>query len=289
MVTRVSLAVLGLTVVLTVSDRALAQTYSDFVLSDNPLFYWNFNEAGNTDPAIDLVGSDPGDNLSALGNATRVSSGSTAGGVSLGRAASFDNTAATKFFSNTLTPTTDPTGYIIEMWVRPQPTSVAGRAHYLLEASGGGANQPSVIFDYLGPVDNNVELYWGGRTGPTGPALVDNVWQHLVIAYYGAAASRIDFYLNGAPAGMMTELGVAPAFGTSAIAVGNSIPGHADFDHFNGQIDELAVYDVTGLTVSAIEAKVATIAAHYGAIPEPGGFAMLALAAAALLTRRRRK
>jgi hypothetical protein len=263
MTSRLSTALLGLAVLLLASDRALAQSYSSYVLSGDPLFYWNFDEAGNTDPAIDLVGNDAGDNLIAEGNATRVNSGSTTGGVSLGRAASFDNTQLTKFYSGTLSPTIDPTGYIIEMWVRPQPTSVPGRAHYLLEARGAATNQPSIIFDYLGPVDNNVELYWGGRTGGVGPALVDNTWQHLVIGYYGAAASRIDFYLNGAPAGSMVDLGVAPAFGTTQIAVGNSVPGHPDFDHFNGQIDELAVYDVTGLTAAAIEAKLQTVAAHY--------------------------
>lgn len=263
MASRLSIVAISFGAILMAASAAHAQSYSNYVLSENPLFYWNFDEAGDADPAIDLVGTDPGDNLTAQGNATRVNSGSTTGGVSLGRAASFDNTAPTKFYSGTLSPSIDPTGYIIEMWVRPQATSIPGRAHYLLEARGGGTNQPSVIFDYLGPVDNNVELYWGGRTGGVGPALVDDVWQHLVIGYYGAAASRIDFYLNGAPAGSMVDLGVAPAFGTTQIAVGNSVPGHPDFDHFNGQIDELAIYDVTALNASAIEAKLQSIAAHY--------------------------
>src|SRR5688572_33330179 len=101
------LAVLAATVSVAVgSDMASAQNYSNVILSGNPLLYWNFNEAGDADPAIDLVGSEAGDNLTAQGNATRVASTTTTGGASLGRAASFDGVLATKFFSNTLSPAT---------------------------------------------------------------------------------------------------------------------------------------------------------------------------------------
>lgn len=41
------------------------------MLSGNPLFYWNFNEAGATDAAIDLVGTDAGDHMLPEYYATR--------------------------------------------------------------------------------------------------------------------------------------------------------------------------------------------------------------------------
>lgn len=267
MASRLSMAAISFAVLLSVADRAEAQSYSSFVLSGNPTLYWNFNEAGNTDPAIDLVGSETGDNLAAQGNATRVASGSTSGGVNLGRAASFDNTAPTKFFSNTLTPPTNPDAWALEMWIRPQSGTDPGtRSHYIIEAQiPGGPNTPGILFDYVGSGrDNNVEIFRAGqRTGNAGPAIPNDVWSHLVIGYLGGANDRADFYLNGALAGSATGIAIDMPFGTDTIAVGNSTPGHPDFDHFNGQLDEIALYDLTGSTVPAIEAKLQAIAAHY--------------------------
>jgi len=264
---------------------ARGQTYSNIVLAGNPLFYWSFNEAGDTDAAIDQVGADAGDNLLPEGNATRTSSGSTSGGLSLGRAASFDGTQATKFFTGALTPATSPDAWALEMWIRPQGADPGDRFDYLLEARGPN-NAPGILFDYGN--NDRVEVFRGGqRTAGGGPALVNDVWQHLVIGNFGAAEDRVDFYLNGLPAGSVAFTGDSP-FGTEAIAVGNSVPGDPNFDHFNGQIDELAVYDLTGLNVLAISAKLATIAAHHAAVPEPTGALFFALAAPVLAAVRRR-
>ncbi|MCC6494412.1 MAG: hypothetical protein IT424_15485 [Pirellulales bacterium] len=245
-----------------------AQSYSDVILSGSPLFYWNFNEPGDLDPALDLVGSEAGDNLLPEGNATRVASTSTAGGLSLGRAASFDGTQFSKFFSGALAPATNPDAWALEMWIRPQGPDPGDRFDYLLEARGAGSNAPGIIFDY--GTNDRVELFRAGaRTAGAGPLLVNDAWSHIVIGYYGAANDRIDFYLDGAAVGSVTGFSQDAPFGTDAIAVGNSVPGNADFDHFNGQIDELAVYDLTGQSVSAITGKLAALATHR-AVAQPG-------------------
>jgi len=267
------------------SAVARGQSYSDIVLSGNPLFYWNFNEPGDADAAVDQVGSDAGDNLLPEGNATRIGSGTTSGGLALGRAASFDGTQATKFFSGALTPATSPDAWALEMWIRPQGADPGDRFDYLLEARGPN-NAPGILFDYGN--NDRVEVFRGGqRTGSGGPALVSDAWQHLVIGNFGAANDRVDFYLNGAPAGSVAFTGDSP-FGTEAIAVGNSVPGDPNFDHFNGQIDELAVYDLTDLNVLAIEAKLASLAAHFAAVPEPSGVVLLFLASSVTWIGRRR-
>jgi hypothetical protein len=272
------IAVLGLR-----PNAGQSQTYSDVVLSGNPLFYWNFNEAGDTDAAIDLVGADVGDNLLPEGNATRMASTSTTGGLSLGRAASFDGGALTKFFSGSLSPATDPDAWAIEMWVRPQGPDPGSRFQYLLEARGPGNNAPGILFDY--GTDNNVEVFRGARTGDAGPVLTNDAWHHLVIGNFGAANDRVDFFLNGVAAGSAVFTGDSP-FGTNVIAVGSSVPA----DNFNGQIDELAVYDLTGQSVDAIAASLAGIASHYSAaVPEPTGVVMFALAAAGAAGVRRRR
>jgi hypothetical protein len=271
-----------------ISSEASSQTYTDIVLSGNPLLYWNFNEAGDADAALDLVGSEAGDNLLPEGGATRVTSGSTAGSLPLGRAASFDGTQFTKFYAGALSPATNPDAWAIEMWVRPTGADPGDRFDYLLESRGGGGNRPGLLFDY--GFNNKVEVFGGGgRTEGTGPTLANDVWHHLVMGNFGDANDRIDFYLNGAAAGSVAYAFSLP-FGTDEIAVGNSVPGNPDFDHFAGQIDELALYDLTGQSVSAINSKLSSLAGHYSAVvPEPASLAMVFLAATALIGVQRLK
>lgn len=281
----VMLAAFGLSS--TVGSIGWSQTYSDVVLAGNPLFYWNFNEPGATDAAIDLVGTDEGDNLIAEGNATRVASGSTTGGVSLGRAASFDGTQFSKFYSGALTPTTDADAWALEMWVRPTGPDPGDRYDYLLESRGAAVNSPGILFDYGN--NDKIEVFGGGgRTAGSGPSLTSDAWQHLVIGNFGADNDRIDFYLNGVAAGSVVYTETV-SLGTNQIAVGNSVPGNANFDHFAGEIDELAVYDLTGQSVEAISSKLATLAGHYSLVPEPTSLGLLgaALPIAASLRRRR--
>jgi hypothetical protein len=283
------LAALGALLNLAATADAQAQGYGESVLADSPLFYWNFNEPGDLDPAIDQVGADAGDNLLPEGNATRVASGTTGGGASLGRAASFDGTQLTKFYSGALSPTVNPDAWAIEMWIRPQGPDPGTRSDYILEARGPGANNvPGILLDYAGGANDVVEVFRGARTGSAGPVLTNNTWHHLVIGYYGAANDQVDFYLNGAPAGSAVGYAGDIPFGTDQIAVGNSVPGHPDFDHFTGQIDELAVYDLTGLNTIALSARLADIAAHHAAVPEPTAGALLAIAIPALMARRRK-
>jgi hypothetical protein len=252
------------------SSDGNAQGYSNIIMSGSPLFYWNFNEAGDLDPAIDLVGVDAGDNLLPEGNATRVASTVTTAGLSLGRAASFDGAQLTKFYSGALTPATDPDAWAIEMWIRPEGPDPGTRSDYILEARGPGANNvPGLLFDYVGGGNDVVEVFRGERTGTAGPVLANGTWHHLVAGFFGAANNRVDFYLNGAPAGSVTGFAADIPFGTNQIAVGNSVPGHPDFDHFTGQIDELAVYDLTGQSVSAISSKLAALATHRS-VGQPG-------------------
>jgi hypothetical protein len=244
-----------------------SQTYSDVILSGNPLLYWNFNEAGDTDAALDLVGAEAGDHLAAEGNATRMASTSTAGGLFLGRAASFDGAQFSKFYSGALSPATNPDAWALEMWIRPQGADPGDRFDYLLEARGGGNNRPGLLFDY--GFNDKVEVFGGGgRTEAGGATLVNDAWQHLVIGNFGDANDRIDFYLNGVAAGSVAFASNLP-FGTDQIAVGNSVPGSPDFDHFAGQIDELALYDLTGQSIAAISGKLVALATHF-AVTQPG-------------------
>ena len=96
------------------APQAQGSPYTDAVLADGPLYYWNFDEASGN--AIEQVGGAVADELTPTG-ATRVASTSTAGGVSLGSAADFDGTDD-YFKAANLSGSTDLTSYAIEMWVR---------------------------------------------------------------------------------------------------------------------------------------------------------------------------
>lgn len=58
-------------------------------------------------------------------------------------------------------------------------------------------------------------------------------------------------------------------FGTNQIAVGNSLLGNANCNHFARQMDELAVYDITGQSVSQMDSKLSGLAFHFSLVIEP--------------------
>jgi hypothetical protein len=177
------------------------------------------------------------------------------------------------------------------MWIRPQGADPGIRNDYLMEARGDAPNNnnnPGILLDYVGGSNDAMEVFKGSRTGSAGPTLVTDAWQHVVIGYFGPDNDRIDFFRNGAAAGSVTGFATDVRIGTNVIAVGNSIPTDPNFDAFQGQIDELAIYDLTGLDVAAISAKLSALAAHSAAVPEPTAAVLLALAAPIVLGRRRR-
>lgn len=62
-----------------------ATTYQQAVLDKNPLLYWTFDEAGDTDDARSMVNDTPDNTLSTrFGSATRVASTHTTGGCQSG-------------------------------------------------------------------------------------------------------------------------------------------------------------------------------------------------------------
>ena len=135
-------------------------SYRDAVLADQPFLYWPFDESGDTDNAKSLVDDVPQNELVARGGATRVASTLTAGGVSLGRAASFDASAGTRFDAADLSPEAPLSMYAIEFWFRVDGTP----NRYFSEtfSESGSANRPGMIYNYN---PGELEIFAGGRTG----------------------------------------------------------------------------------------------------------------------------
>ena len=225
-----------------------ANSYQQAVINDRPVFYWTFDESGNTDSAIEFMVGDVTNDLTPQGGATRGASD-----IGLGNAASFDGVTGSRFYSDTLSAArASYARYAVEMWVRLDDATTAS---YLLEGAGTGSpNSPGLIHGY----NPNLEGFFGagGRTGSSGPTvLADNTWHHIVMTVDVLEDSH-SFYIDGV------------LVGTYAGAISWRLPmlavGATQFDGggaINGQIDELAFYDLSG------ELTGQDIADHFFALP----------------------
>jgi hypothetical protein len=233
-------------------------SYQQAVVADQPILYWTFDEAGDQAKAECLVNPSAANELSPQGNATRVDSTTTGGGASLGRAASFDGNVGARFFAPDLARSDPPMKhYAVELWFRTN----SGAAQYLSETftEGGTANTSSLIYGYGA---GKFEIFSGDRSGTLVPA---NAWHHLVVGVYGSAEPQ--FYVNGALAANTAGGNFNSPWAFGAFSIGNATFAN---NPFTGQIDEYAVYDLTGLADTAARmAKVAAIAAHH-AVPPTG-------------------
>lgn len=273
-----------------------ATVYQDAVLAHNPLLYWTFDEAGDTDVASSLVNNTVDNQLSPQGGASRTASTTTTGGVSLGRAASFDGVANTMFSASDLFGDPTPGGnndspgfdfitsqlWAVEFWFNVADAP----SQYFSETfdGGGNSNNPSLIYNFN---SGQLELFGeGGRTGPTG--ITAGTWHHAVAAFYGNNNSFADnlreFYVDGVLF-QSTSDAFSSGHGLRNIAIGNATNGS---NPVTGAIDEYAIYELGGLSdLAARQAHVAEIAGHYNLVPEPSAGLLVGLGLLGFLRRRR--
>jgi hypothetical protein len=239
-----------------VSDPPVgANAYQQAVLDDEPLLYWTFDESDPIANAADKIWGLPANDLRPQGAAGRVAST-----LGLGNAADFDGVRGSRFMASTLQlGAASYAHYAIEMWIRlDQPLTPA----YLLEGWNGtpsGTNAPAIIHGY----NPNIEFFGGGgRTGSAGPAaLADMDWHHVVMEV-NVPANTHKFYIDGEPAGTFPG---ARAWLLPALAIGS--PATTIDQPMKGQIDELALYNLAGGTLTGQD-----IAHHFEssvAIPDP--------------------
>ncbi len=244
--------------------------YQQAVVASDPLLYWTFDEAGDTDNARCMTNDVPENDLVPRGAATRVPSTVTGGGADLGRAAAFDGGLDTRFLapdlSDTTLPVTEIAQFAVELWFKADDSS----ARYLLEADSevGAISQPALTFGFgiEGLVDD-FAITSGGATavGLTDPA----AWHHAVVAHY--AAGDVEIYIDGVPSTPSGFSSALQAFGRLSVGAPSTI-NFGGFSPFSGLIDELAIYDLSGLADdTARRAHVASIAAHSSVADDPLG------------------
>lgn len=228
-----------------------AITYSDAVLADAPVYYWNFDEASGAALNLGNAGSGGGLNDLNLGIGSRTGSGAGTGFAFQGVNAGGNGHAVS---GGTLTGG-NFSKYAIEFWVNYDGTA----GHYMLNSF---TNQPAVISNFAG---TQLELFGGGsRTSSvgTGPTLPVGTNTHVVIGV-DSATSTHEIFIDGASAGSFA--GYGPAWTTSQLFLNSA--GVADHDS-GSQYDELAIYNFSGVASGgAFSAAIADVADHFSLVP----------------------
>jgi len=274
---------------LTSSARA---SYASTVLGDNPLSFWQFNDASSADGAT-AFDSAPGDlspgiyrNLGGVlppisfvaGPAYTGGQGIQLNGTGSGGSGNFidipDGSSRLQGLAN----------FSVEFWELASPSQSELYSRFLSHAAGGTAN----YWIGMETAGGNPGQPFVGVPGGTWYAwppniLTDGSWNHVVVTYASSGGNMMEsLYINSILEGTDT---VAGAFSPSAydLILGAENNQYYVYNGFVGDLADVAIYNQT-LTQQQITA-------HYnaGAVPEPASIALcgLGLAACLVLVRRR--
>ena len=262
-------------------------TYADAVLADSPLLYWNFDEAsGNAlqkmPITLPLPNNDQNQLVSQAG-ATRVDHEGIGSGFQLGNAV--DVNGGNYFQADDLDMgiLTVAPPWAVEFWMQVGGANTIGsgdRQDYLLNFGNNPDNSPAFIYDYK---PDQLEIFVGPRTD-NGPIVSDVNWHHILWVYYGngvaGVANRVEAFVDG----VNLRRDVRGTFDNSRplklserLLVGAATP--AGIGGFEGRLDEVAVYRLTGLAdEAAVRTRVTIMASnHYLAAFGPPGNAVITI------------
>lgn len=244
--------------VVNVVSAAPLTDYGMRVFNHAPAVYWSFDEAEG--PAVEMM-SLLGNRMLTADQPVRVDNGALGNAISV---QAFENV----FGTTTLNSDVDTMGpFALEFWVRIADPTVRDR--YIMEAGfpgGGGskANLPAAIYGY-NPME--LELFGSGYRS-TGFTYEDpnewTQWHHVVLVDYD---DEIEAYNNGVKLegfDYRDAAGNLRLYLGGEIAIGSVKKTNADSRNavLQGDIDEVAIYDFTGMEKEAIRARAQAIALH---------------------------
>ena len=274
------IAILGSTTQGVLAVETPLTDYSRAVMLENPTYYWNFNEAGATDVANEVMRNETEAEMMPIIDATRTASYST----ELGNAASLNGTAA--FWGQMINRGHQPGAYAIEYWAKADAGAGAG---YIFDPLGEaiGGNAPAIIHGFLAD-QTELFYYTGARTGNQAALNFDDgQWHHVVLGVNfdedSVSVDQIDIAVDGVVMSNFTSIPSEKLNLTGAICLGAckpvSAPGVNDYatgpeaggvwDGFSGQLDEFAIYELGGMDATAVTEKVTSLASHYALATTP--------------------
>jgi hypothetical protein len=282
------------------------QAYSQSVLSHNPVMYLPLNDPTGSSTAHDQA---PGSahNGSAASSITFGQSSTPIVSQSGQTTAHFPGTSGAHI-TVPYSPTLNTGSFTIEAWA--DPTSSTSSAFQAVvsarhdKGSGAAGNNGYIL--YSGPADNASGDYWqfwtGGTTAQTynfqgrnragyglGPAVTANQWAFVVGTFSATSGPDANgrytgtqtLYVNGKLALQLSNVSYLPDPDEPLyIGAGANELNPNDSLDFSGNIGQVAYYD-QALSASDIAAQYAA------AVPEPATGALVMVAAAGLLMRRR--
>ncbi len=280
--------------VASLSMSAVAGPYSDAVLADNPIAYYQFE--GNYDDSSGIAGNNNG--TASNGGIPFGAAGTTffdqtgqfadadgSGFVTLGASSAADS------LTNDLQGTSGATvEFLIDLSSVVGPSNPTDAVFFLPSGTSAGLT--------VGVQNFQNRLFFGGRSQASDSFVSRGQATELEGVHHVAftvdyATTTITLYVDGVELASSTgsdtgnfDFGNANAFGSSTYAVAGSsteetIGTAAQTDsEVTGDFDELAIYNRV-LTAAEVQA-------HYNAyVPEPGSMALLALGGTCLLARRK--
>jgi len=259
------------------SAQAGTISYRNTVLANNPIVYYEFDEASGT--TADNIGS---------GGATN--DGTIVGSVTVNQATFLNGGTAYDFGGGRVTAAafSTQTEWTVEAWINWDSAKTA--ASNVFGNDQGGWNDDVLLGirpenGAAGVPSSNLGIVQQGAPGTTRDVASDplshSVWHH-VVATGSTTAGELKLYVDGALVDTDSSLVNGITMNGHQFAVGAArFVSDAGTRPFDGLIDEFALY---GTVLDAT-----TIEAHYdaGVVPEPSTLTLCALGLLAYRRRRR--
>jgi hypothetical protein len=247
--------------------RSLKSNYVRAVLADKPVFYWTFNEPSG--PAFEQARHLSRQALLPLGAASRCSHEDIGSGLALGNAADFTGGSGAFASRQLHQGVVLPGPWAVEFWIQPPLEQKEHRGQYVLNVGLGSEppfnrTDPAIIFNWpQHAAGYELQLFREGHGATSqGPLLVDQRWRHVIFVFFGngdffGVADRVDVVLDGQARTIDRKMFTAAFRVNGQLWLGTE---GADFRHpFRGRIDELAVYDLSGLTEQQVGERAAEL------------------------------